>query len=158
MKQTSYTVAEAKSRMEAYCAYQERCHQEVRQKLRAMGMIPLAIDDVIAHLITQGFLNEQRFAQSFVRGKFRIKKWGRLRIEQALKMHGLSDYIIQEAMQEIDDVEYEELLLQLAEKKQAAINEKNPYKAKAKLVRFLLYKGFEPDLVFNIAADLCSCD
>ena len=93
-----------------------------------------------------------------MRGKFRIKKWGRLRIEQALKMHGLSDYIIQEAMQEIDDVEYEELLLQLAEKKQAAINEKNPYKAKAKLVRFLLYKGFEPDLVFNLAADLCSCD
>ena len=84
MKATAktYTVQEAKERLEAYCAYQERCHREVVTKLRTMGMIPLAIDDIVVHLIQNGFLNEERFAKSFARGKFRIKKWGRVRMRK----------------------------------------------------------------------------
>ena len=156
MKATAktYTVQEAKERLEAYCAYQERCHREVVTKLRTMGMIPLAIDDIVVHLIQNGFLNEERFAKSFARGKFRIKKWGRVRIERELKTRGLSDYNIEVGLEEIDEEEYIDTFEIVAEKKQATIREKNPYKAKAKLANFLLYRGFEPDLVYEKVDEL----
>ena len=150
----TYTIQEAKERLEAYCAYQERCHREVVTKLRAMGMIPLAIDDIVVHLIQNGFLNEERFAKSFARGKFRIKKWGRVRIERELKTRGLSDYNIEVGLEEIDEEEYIDTFEIVAEKKQATIREKNPYKAKAKLANFLLYRGFEPELVYEIVDEL----
>ena len=150
----TYTVQEAKERLEAYCAYQERCHREVVTKLRTMGMIPLAIDDIVVHLIQNGFLNEERFAKSFARGKFRIKKWGRVRIERELKTRGLSEYNIEVGLEEIDEEEYIDTFEIVAEKKQATIREKNPYKAKAKLANFLLYRGFEPDLVYEKVDEL----
>ena len=146
----TYTVQEAKERLEAYCAYQERCHREVIAKLRAMGMIPLAIDDIVVHLIQNDFLNEERFAKSFARGKFRIKKWGRVRIERELKTRGLSDYNIEVGLEE----EYIDTFEIVAEKKQATIKEKNPYKAKAKLTNYLLYRGWEPDLVYEKVEEL----
>lgn len=150
----TYTVQEAKERLEAYCAYQERCHREVVTKLRTMGIIPLAIDDIVVHLIQNDFLNEERFAKSFARGKFRIKKWGRVRIERELKTRGLSDYNIEVGLEEIDEEEYIDTFEIVAEKKQATIREKNPYKAKAKLANFLLYRGFEPDLVYEKVDEL----
>ena len=150
----TYTVQEAKERLEAYCAYQERCHREVVTKLRTMGMIPLAIDDIVVHLIQNGFLNEERFAKSFARGKFRIKKWGRVRIERELKTRGLSDYNIEVGLEEIDEEEYIDTFEIVAEKKQATIREKNPYKAKAKLANYLLYRGWEPDLVYEKVEEL----
>lgn len=145
----TYTVAEAKQKLENYCAYQERCHQEVRRKLRSMGMIPLAIDDIMVHLIKNNFLNEERFARSFARGKFRIKKWGRIRIERELKARGLSDYTIEAGLDEIDEDEYIDTFESLAEKKYATIKDTNPYKAKAKLANYLLYRGWETDLVYE---------
>ena len=128
----TYTVQEAKERLEAYCAYQERCHREVVTKLRTMGMIPLAI----------------------ARGKFRIKKWGRVRIERELKTRGLSDYNIEVGLEEIDEEEYIDTFEIVAEKKRATIREKNPYKAKAKLANYLLYRGWEPDLVYEKVEEL----
>lgn len=145
----TYTVAEAKQKLENYCAYQERCHQEVRRKLRSMGMIPLAIDDIMVHLIKNNFLNEERFARSFARGKFRIKKWGRIRIERELKARGLSDYTIEAGLDEIDEDEYMDTFETLAEKKYATIKDTNPYKAKTKLANYLLYRGWETDLVYE---------
>ena len=145
----TYTVAEAKLKLENYCAYQERCHQEVRQKLRSMGMIPLAIDDIMVHLIKNNFLNEERFARSYARGKFRVKKWGRIRIERELKARGLSDYTIEAGLDEIDEDEYMDTFETLAEKKYATIKDTNPYKAKAKLANYLLYRGWETDLVYE---------
>ncbi len=145
----TYTVAEAKQKLENYCAYQERCHQEVRRKLRSMGMIPLAIDDIMVHLIKNNFLNEERFARSYARGKFRIKKWGRIRIERELKARGLSDYTIEAGLDEIDEDEYMDTFETLAEKKYATIKDTNPYKAKAKLANYLLYRGWETDLVYE---------
>ena len=150
----TYTVQEAKARLEAYCAYQERCHREVVAKLRTMGMIPLAIDDIVVHLIHYGFLNEERYARSFARGKFYNKKWGKLRIQRELKARGLTDYNIEVGLSEITDDDYYNTLNLLAEKKQATIKEKNPYKAKAKLANFLLYRGFEPELVYEIVDEL----
>ena len=151
MKKT-YTVQEAKASLEAYCAYQERCHREVVAKLRTMGMIPLAIDDIVVHLIQYGFLNEERYARSFTRGKFYSKKWGKLRIQRELKARGLTDYNIEAGLSEITDDDYCDTLNLLAEQKQATI--KNPYKAKAKLANFLLYRGFEPELVYEIVDEL----
>lgn len=145
----TYTVAEAKLKLENYCAYQERCHQEVRRKLRSMGMIPLAIDDIMVHLIKNNFLNEERFARSYARGKFCIKKWGRIRIERELKARGLSDYTIEAGLDEIDEDEYIDTFESLAEKKYATIKDTNPYKAKAKLANYLLYRGWETDLVYE---------
>lgn len=145
----TYTVEEAKRKMEAFCAYQERYHQEVIQKLREMRIIPIAIDDIVVHLIQNGFLNEERFAQSFARGKFRHKKWGKVRIKRELKMRGLSSFIIDSAMQEIDNEEYSEVFDLLAKKKKNEIKENNIYKAKRKLADYLLYRGWESDLVYD---------
>lgn len=150
----TYTVEEAKRKMEAFCAYQERYHQEVIQKLREMRMIPIAIDDIVVHLIQNGFLNEERFAQSFARGKFRHKKWGKVRIKRELKMRGLSSFIIESAMQEIDNEEYSEVFDLLAEKKKNEIKEKNIYKAKRKLADYLLYRGWESGLVYDKVNEL----
>ncbi|ATA89029.1 recombinase RecX [Capnocytophaga stomatis] len=145
----TYTVEEAKRKLEAFCAYQERYHKEVIDKLQKMRMIPIAIDEIVVHLIQNNFLNEERFAKSFARGKFRYKKWGRVRIGQELKRRGLSQYIIQSALKEIDDEEYMETFEILSEKKQAEIKEKNIYKAKRKLADYLLYRGWESDLVYS---------
>lgn len=150
----TYTVEEAKRKLEAFCAYQERYHKEVVEKLQKMRMIPLAIDEIIVHLIQNNFLNEERFAQSFARGKFRYKKWGRTRIQRELKLRGLSVFIIQSALNEIDDEEYIEVFNALAEKKKNEIKEKNNWKAKRKLADYLLYRGWESDLVYDKVSEL----
>lgn len=150
----TYTFEEAKRKLEAFCAYQERYHQEVIDKLRKMRMIPLAIDEIVVHLIKNGYLNEERFAKSFARGKFRYKKWGRVRIKNELKYRGLSAFIIQSALEEIDDEEYMEVFDTLAEKKHSQIKEKNIYKAKRKLADYLLYRGWESALVYDKVSEL----
>lgn len=150
----TYTVEEAKRKLETFCAYQERSHKEVVEKLQKMRMIPLAVDEIVVYLIEHNFLNEERFAKSFARGKFRYKKWGRIRIKQELKQRGLSAYVIQSALNELDDDEYLEVFNVLAEKKQAEIKEKNPYKAKRKLADYLLYRGWESNLVYQKVSEL----
>lgn len=150
----SYTVEEAKIKLEAYCAYQERCHKEVIAKLKQMRMIPLAIDEIVVHLIQNDFLNEERFAKSFAIGKFQHKKWGRVRIKKELKIKGISTYLIQSALEEIDEDAYFETLSTLAEKKRDEIRENNIYKAKRKIADYLLYRGWESDLVYEKVNDL----
>ncbi|ATA68521.1 recombinase RecX [Capnocytophaga cynodegmi] len=150
----TYTVEEAKRKLEAFCAYQERYHKEVIDKLQKMRMIPIAIDEIVVHLIQNNFLNEERFAKSFARGKFRYKKWGRIRIVRELKQRGLSTYIIQSALKEIDNEEYIATFEILAEKKHAEIKEKSVYKAKRKLADYLLYRGWESDLVYDKVNEL----
>jgi regulatory protein len=150
----SFTVNEAKKKMEHYCAYQERCHKEVRQKLRDMHMIPEAIDVVIAHLLEHNFLNEERFAKTFVKGKFTIKKWGRRRLTLALKQKEVSKYTINIAMSTIGDGEYIDTFNALAEKKLNSIKESNILKKKKKLADYLLYRGWEPHLVYDKVNEL----
>ncbi|WP_139854127.1 regulatory protein RecX [Aequorivita sinensis] len=145
----TYTVDEAKRRLERYCAYQERCHKEVQQKLYEMRMIPLAIDEIIDHLLRHNFLNETRFAQAFARGKFRTKKWGRNRIVNELKMRQISKFNIQIALKEIPDSEYYKTFEALAEKRmQQLSSEKNLQTKRKKLADYLFYRGWEPELVY----------
>lgn len=146
----TYTLDEAKHRMESYCAYQERCHKEVVAKLKEMRMIPQAIEVIIQHLLERNYLNESRFAKSFARGKLRVKKWGRNRIEQELKFRGISTYILQEVWQEIEE-DYLSVFEEVTLGKFESITEKNPLKARKKFMDYLLYRGWEYELVLEKA-------
>ncbi|MBV1888101.1 MAG: RecX family transcriptional regulator [Urechidicola sp.] len=148
-QQKSYTLEEAKRALEHYCVYQERCHKEVAQKLKTIGMIPEARDLIIVHLIEHNFLNEERFAKSFARGKFNIKKWGKQRITRELKFKNISAYNIKTAFKEINETDYLNTFNELAEKKFAATKETNKYKKKKKLADYLLYRGWESNLVYE---------
>lgn len=151
----SYTIQEAQIKMQRFCAYQERCHREVEQKLRQMRMIPDAIDVIIVNLIKEDFLNEERFAKSYARGKFRIKKWGWIRIKQGLKAKNISKYNIDLAFEEIEE-EYLDTFEKIALQKKESILEENPLKARKKFIDYLIYRGWESDLVYEKAEEFYS--
>ena len=150
----SYSVAEATQKLENFCSYQERCHDEVVAKLRSMSMIPEAIDIIVVHLLQQNFLNEERFARSFARGKHRIKHWGRIRIVNELKQRHISQYNIKAGLSEMSIDEYTETFAALASRHWQTIRESNKMKKRKKFCDFLLRKGFESDLVYNKAIEL----
>ena len=150
----SYTVKEATIKLAQFCAYRDRSHKEVEEKLKELRMIPLACEQIVMKLMLEGFLNEERFARSFVRGKFRIKKWGRNKIKKELKIREISAPIIKLAFTEIDEVIYLNTLLELAEKKLNLIKEPHPIKRKKKLVNYLLQKGYEPQLIYDVSNNL----
>lgn len=152
----TYTVEEAKKKLEYYCAYQERCHKEVVQKLKDMHMIPEAIDVIVVHLIQNNFLNEERFAKTFVSGKLKIKKWGKRRLTLELKKKDISKTNISQALSEIDDKEYVEIFNDLAEKRYLSLKEANKYKKKKKLTDYLLYRGWDSFLVYDKVNELIS--
>ena len=132
---------------EVYCAYQERCQQEVRDKLYTFGIDSETVEGIIAHLIESNFLNEERFALAYVRGKFKQKQWGRIKIKQGLKFKKISDYLIKKALASIDSDDYYATLKNLADKKYKDIKESNILKKRYKLIAVLISKGFESDLV-----------
>ena len=152
--QKSYTVKEATLKLMQYCAYRDRSHKEVEEKLREMRMIPAACEQIIVQLMQENFLNEERFARSFVRGKFRIKKWGRIKIKQELKFREISAPLIKIALTEIDETEYFNTLTELAQKKNALLKEKDPFKKRKKLANYLLQKGYESALIFEVLDNL----
>ncbi|WP_036145927.1 regulatory protein RecX [Maribacter sp. Hel_I_7] len=153
-KTKGFTIQEATKKIENYCAYQDRCHKEVVSKLKEMGMIPIAIDTIIAQLIEDRFLNEERFAKSFARGKFNIKKWGKNRIVNELKFRNISKYNITTALKEIDPNEYLKTLDILANKRLQQISETNIQKRRKKLADYLLYRGWESHLVYEKLKEL----
>lgn len=153
-KSHTYTVNEALQKLQNYCAYQERCHSEVQQKLKDMNMIPEAIDQIIVSLINDNYLNETRFAQTFVRGKFRIKKWGKHRLTLELKKKGISKFNIKKAIGEIEDGEYITVFNNLAKKRSLQIKETNKTKKKRKLADYLLYRGWESHMVYEKVNEL----
>ncbi|MGB8376519.1 MAG: regulatory protein RecX [Salegentibacter sp.] len=152
--QKSYTVKEATVKLMQFCAYRDRSHKEVEDKLKEMHMIPAACEQIIMKLMQEDFLNEERFARSFVRGKFRIKKWGRIKIKQELKFREISSPIIKLALTEIKEEEYRSTLYELAEKKLISIRETDNFKKKKKISDHLLRKGYEASLVFEITGEL----
>ena len=136
-KLKSYTLAQAQKKLEYYCAYQERCHKEVIAKLKTLGMIPSVIDKIISELIKANYLNETRFTQSFVRGKFRIKKWGKNRILQELKVRDISSFNIKLGMKEISDDNYQKTFYDLFEKRRREVKQLTKTEQKKKIFSYM---------------------
>ena len=149
------TPAEARKKAERYCAYQDRCHQEVRRKLYDLGLYGEDVDQVMAQLIEDRFLDEERFARSFARGKFRMKKWGRQRIERELKSRRVSAYCIRKGLSEIDDAAYDETLRGLLRKRLARKGaDLHPYARRGMLVEHGLRKGYSMDDSIRVAREV----
>jgi len=135
---------------ERWCAYQERSQQEVRNKLYEWNLHSNEVEEIISELISTNFLNEERFAHAYTSGKFKIKKWGKLKIKQGLKLKKVPDKLIQKALNGIEMGEYVVVLLATAEKKSNSLIEKDGLKKKYKLISYLQGKGFENDLIFDV--------
>jgi len=148
-KEKIITKAEAYQKACHFCAYQERTQQEVREKLKDLNLPMEEAEELISRLIVENYINEERFAKTYAGGKFRVKKWGRLKIQRELKLKRLSDYCIRKGLLEIDDEEYSKVLEELIDEKNRSITEKNPFKRNHKLALFLIAKGFEPELVWD---------
>ena len=150
----SYTLAQAQKKLEYYCAYQERCHKEVIAKLKTLGMIPSVIDKIISELIKANYLNETRFTQSFVRGKFRIKKWGKNRILQELKVRDISSFNIKLGMKEISDDNYQKTFYELFEKRRREVKQLTKTEQKKKIFSYMSYRGWENSKIYDALRDL----
>ena len=148
------SLKEAIQKIEYFCAYQERCHMEVLDKLRSMNLTYEEIDPIIVHLITSNFLNEERFACSFARGKHRIKHWGKIRIANELKFKKITQSLINRALQEITPEEYLDTFHALAERHWEAIRETNALKKQKKFCDYMLRRGFESNLVYDKMKEL----
>lgn len=144
----TYAVAEALEKMRHYCAYQERCHKEVKNKLYSMQMIPEAIAQIVGTLVTENYLNESRFALQFAQGKFSIKHWGKLRITRELKTRSISDYDIRKALSAIDDKAYLEKISAISNKKWEQLEGNKLQVRKQKLYQYLAYRGWETHLIY----------
>lgn len=142
--------AQALSKARSYCAYQERCQQELRDKLYQWGLWPEAVESLISQLINEGYLNEERFAKAFAGGKFRIKKWGRVKIKLELKKRKVSEYCIKQAMKEIDEKAYMQTLKKIIDDRAKKVRQSNPVKRNYLLGQYAVSKGFEADLVWDI--------
>ena len=137
-----------------YCAYQDRCTQEVRKKLATFDMPDSEKEKIIKILLEDGFIDDERYASTFVRSKIHLKKWGVNKIRMALKMKGISDEIISNSLSEIDPEIYREELIKVLKAKK--IYESDPYKRKAKLAQYAMQKGYEPSLVWDTLKSLNS--
>ena len=142
--------AQAAARAQAWCAYQERSQQEVRDKLYEWGLHKNDVENTIADLITSGFINEERFAKAYAGGKFRIKKWGRIKIRIELKRKQITEYCIRKGLQEIDEDDYVRTLRKIIEERAAKITDRNPLKRNYKIAQYAISRGFEPELVWDM--------
>jgi regulatory protein len=142
----------AKIKIASYCAYQERCQQEVRNKLYTYQLVSSQVEELLSWLITENYLNEERFSIAFAGGKFRIKKWGKIKIRQALKQKKISEYCIQKSLKEISEKDYLNVIKILAQKKRGEYSLKltNQFQLKNKTAKYIISKGFSPDIVWEV--------
>jgi regulatory protein len=148
------TPGQAREKVKHYCGYSERCHSEVKEKLYNYGLNTREVDEIIAHLIEEGYLDEERFAVQFAGGHFRLKQWGRVKIIHALRGRAISDYCIKKGLKEIDEDAYIALLEKLARQKWDSTRGQMPASRWAKTRQFLLQRGFEGNLVLGVLRKL----
>lgn len=148
------TPEQALQKARHYCGYQERCHQEVKEKLYGFGLHRNEVDQALAALIEDDYLNEERFAIQFAGGKFRMKGWGRNRIKNELKQRQVSEYCIKKAMKEIPEAAYQQRVRQLAEKRWESLADENRLNRLRKTQDHLIYKGYEFDLIKLVMKEL----
>ncbi len=145
---------DALKKLQRYCAYQDRCHREVRSKLLVLGIRGEDLESIIVDLIEHDFLNEERFACSFARGKFNYKHWGRIKIEMELRQRDISTYCIQKALKEINEEAYIKKINYLLVKKKTLLGELPDYELNNKLVAYLYQKGYEKKMIWNVLKNL----
>lgn len=139
---------QALPQIKQYCVYRERCHSEVREKLYSLGLYKNDVDQLMAQLIEENYLNEERFAIQYAGGKFRMNQWGRVKIKYALRQKRVSDYSIKKALKQISETDYRKTLQKLATQKLKTLkSETNKFTKKKKLQDYLLQKGYEGELV-----------
>lgn len=143
---------EALEKMRKYCAYQERCHQEARYKLVALGVKGETLEKILGQLIEEGFLDEERFARSYARGKFRQNLWGKQKIVLELTRRQIGSYLQKKAMEEIDDKDYRDALIELLRKKKESFHRFPEAEQRIRLFKFALQRGFEADLIYECIA------
>ena len=144
-----YDITIAIERLKNYCALQDRCQWDVTQKMKEWGLLEMTQKHILEILIQEKYVDEERFTQSFCRGKFLIKKWGKVKITNELKKKKISDICIKKGLEEIDLTEYDLLLENLLTKKNDTLRDKNHFTRKSKLARFLIQRGFEGNLVWD---------
>ena len=149
-----YDITIAIERLKNYCALQDRCQWDITQKMKEWGLLEMTQNHILEILIQEKYVDEERFAQSFCRGKFIIKKWGKVKITNELKKKKISDICIKKGLEEIDPAEYDLLLENLLTKKNNTLRDKNHFTRKSKLARFLIQRGFEGNLVWDKIREL----
>jgi len=152
------TSEQALQKLRHYCGYQERCHSEAREKLYSLGVYRKDHDEIIATLIEEDYLNEERFAIAYAGGKFRMKQWGKQKIKHALKQKQVSDYSINKAMKQIKDKEYLDVLKNLVEEKYKSLKNEQWLVRRKKTMDYLLQKGFEMELISRAVEQINSDD
>ncbi len=141
----TYSKDGAKPKLEKYCAYQERSHKQVFDKCRSYGLSESDSNEILVELIQSNFLNEERFVEAYVKGKFKIKSWGKQKISQGLKLAGINQKLISLSIQEIKFEDYIKTIQRLAEKKMKTLKEGTDFEKKIKVQRYLLSKGYKYD-------------
>ena len=148
------TPSEAKEKIKRYCAYQERSHSEVRNRLYEYGLHRSDVDEMLSELITDGFLNEERFAKAFAGGKFRMKKWGRIKITHALEGKGVSPNCIRIGLKEIDEASYVDALRGMLQAKLESLQQDDLFVLRDRLSKYAIQKGYEPEFVWKEINDI----
>lgn len=148
--QKKLTPGAARLKIEQWCAWQDRAQQEARDKLYDWGLHQADVENIIADLVENHFLNEERFALAYARGKFRQKQWGKIKIKQGLKAKRVSEPLIKKALGSLDDDDYRQTIKQVLEKKSQTLTEKHPQKRQYKLLQYAYGRGFEPELIREV--------
>ena len=154
MRNQDLTVKEIEGKLQYYCSYQDRCHKEVKAKLKSFKISSEELNEIVSNLIKDNYLNESRFSKSFVRGKFNIKNWGRVRIINELKLRNISTYNINLGLKEIDDQDYINKLEDIFNKKLSSLSNLNSNLKKKKIISYLLYRGWESNLIYSKANEI----
>ena len=149
MKNENFTINEIELKLKRYCSYQDRCHNEVEKKLKEFDLIEEAKNKILFNLINENYLNESRFSENFVRGKFKIKNWGKIKIVQELKSRNISDINIKRGLMEIDEVEYKNKLENIFNKKLSSLGNQSVINKKKKIFSYLSYRGWETNLIYE---------
>lgn len=150
MEHKSYTFLEIKQKLVNYCVYQDRCHQEVEQKMRDFLLVPEAKEEILLYLMKENYLNEERFTRSYIRGKFYMKSWGRNKIRNHLKFKGVPEKLINRCFDEIEDDDYYKALSKLYHHYYSKLKDLQPYQKNSKTIKYLLSKGYEYEEITQV--------
>ncbi|CAD7811110.1 Regulatory protein RecX [Chryseobacterium aquaeductus] len=146
-----FTFEETKQKLVSYCVYQDRCHLEVEQKMREFVLIPEAKEEILLYLMKENYLNEERFTRSYIRGKFYIKHWGKIKIKITLKQKGITEKLITKCFDEINDDDYLNIIKKVYENYFSKLKGLQLYQRKSKTISYLLSRGFEYENILQVA-------